>query len=195
MNKRFFILGLFVSLSLFIFAQNNWYEVKSGVIHSKVNAGGIILDQKEYFEDWGRRIAIESVMGVNEHALKTRTIYGDKMMTMIKMETQEALQYPRVRPRINWLELDSLTEKAFNVRYLGRVDLKGYKCDLYKFTIDDNGRKEEVTHWVYKGVPIQYHTVNNGVVMEQEFLSFEENPSIDAALFQLPPNVEIKEWK
>ncbi|MEG0949196.1 MAG: hypothetical protein RR212_00715 [Bacteroidales bacterium] len=193
MNKRifFFILSFFCLCP--IFAQHLWYEVKSGVICSKVNAGGVILQQKEIFDEWGNQIVIESVMGVDEHALMTRTIYGDKFMTMVKPESGEAIRYPRVRPRINWLHLDELTEKEYNIRYLGRVKLKEYSCDLYKYTIKDNGRDQEVTNWVYKGVPLQYITVNNGIVMEQEFISFDENPQLDKTVFDIPSNIEIKE--
>ncbi|MEG1586608.1 MAG: hypothetical protein RR346_07020 [Bacteroidales bacterium] len=193
MNKRILFFTFFAFLFGGIFSQNLWYEVKSGVIHSKVNAGGIILQQKEIFDEWGNQIVIESVMGLEEHAVTTKTIYGDKFMTMIKVEKGEAIRYPRVRPRINWLQLDDLTEKAYNVRYLGRVKLKEYNCDLYKYTIKDNGRDQEVMNWVYKGVPIQYKTVNNGITMEQEFISFEENPRLDKNIFDIPDNIEIKE--
>lgn len=193
MNKRIVFFILFVLSAGFAFSQNLWYEIKSGIIYSKVNAGGVVLQQKEIFDEWGNQVVIESVMGVDEHALTTRTIYGDKFMTMIKPEVKEGIRYPRVRPRINWLQLDDLTEKAYNIRYLGRVKLKEYTCDLYKYIINDNGRDQEVTNWVYKGVPIQYITVNNGIVMEQEFISFEENPQLDKTIFDIPAEVEIKE--
>lgn len=195
MIKRMFFFALIVLSASIMKAQNPWYEVKSGVIHSKVNAGGVILQQKEYFDAWGNQIVVESVMGLNDHTLTTRTIYGDKFMTMIKNESGEAIKYPRVRPRINWLNLDESIEKEYNIRYLGRVKLKDYSCDLYKYTINDNGRQQEVTNWVYKGVPIQYTTVNNGIVMEQEFISFEENPNLDQSLFEVPSSIVIKEQK
>ena len=194
--KRVLILTALSACTLTLSAQTKhepWYEVKSGVITSTVNAGGIVLQQKEYFDDYGNEVAIESVMGLGEHALTTRTVYGDQYMTMIKPEAGEALRYPRVRPRINWLELDDATTEKYNIRYQGRVMLKDYQCDLYKYTIDDNGRKEECTNWVYKGVPIQYTTVNNGIVMQQELLSFEETPRVDRTLFEIPKDITIKD--
>ena len=193
MIKRIFFFSFIVLSFSILRAQNSGYEVKSGIIYSKVNAGGVILQQKEFFDAWGNQVVVESVMGLEDHALTTRTIYGDKFMTMIKTEAGEAIRYPRIRPRINWLHLDELTEKEFNIRYLGRVKLKDYTCDLYKYTINDNGRQQEVTNWVYKGVPIQYVTVNNGIVMEQEFISFDENPSLDQAIFEVPSSIVIKE--
>ncbi|MGL4293798.1 MAG: hypothetical protein ACRCSQ_09505 [Bacteroidales bacterium] len=193
MDKRIFLSVSFFVFMLALHAQKPWYEIKSGVIVSKVNAGGVVLQQKEVFDEFGNQVVIESVMGLDEHALTTKTFYGDRFMTMVKTEVGKGIRYPRVRPRINWLELDDITEKAFNVRYLGRVKLKNYSCDLYKYTINDNGREQEVTNWVYKGVPLQYKTVNNGIVMEQEFISFEENPKLDQSIFEVPANVEIKE--
>lgn len=193
MNKKIPVFLLILLIPLMAFGQKSWYELKSGVIQSIVNAGGVVLQQTEYFEEWGNSVSIESVMGVDEYSLKTRTIYGDKFMTMIKLEQSSGVRYPRVRPRINWLELDDVTRQVYNIRYLGKVDLKGYKCDLYKYTIQDNGRSEEVTNWVYKGVPIQYTTVNNGITMEQEFLTLDENPEIDPEIFEIPYDIQITE--
>ncbi len=192
MNRQIPFLLFFILCAQCLIGQN-WYEMKSGIIRSEVNAGGIILRQTEFFDEWGNSIAIETIMGVEEHALTTRTVYGDKYMTMIKSEENKAIRYPRVRPRINWLELDDVTSKIYDVRYLGKVDLKGYKCDLYKYTIDDNGSPAEVTNWVYKGIPIQYTTVNNGVELQQEFISLEENADVSHDLFEIPPHVEINE--
>lgn len=193
MNKRIFFFVCMLISGLCGFSQQSWYEVKSGIIRSRVNAGGIILQQTEYFDNWGNSITVESIMGEKEHALKTSTVYGDKFLTMIKWEKQEGVRIPRTRPRINWLNIDSVTEKAFQIRYLGRVMLKGYKCELYKFIIKDNGREEEATNWVYKGVPIQYTTVNNGVRMVQELISFEENVSVDNSVFDIPDSITIKD--
>ena len=113
-------------------------------------------------------------------------------MTMIKMENNEAIQYPRIRPRINWNNLNKETEEKYNIKYLGKVKLKDYKCDLYKYTIVDNGREEEVTNWVYKGIPIQYTTYNNGYELKQEFIKIDEEPKLDKSVFELPKDIKIK---
>ncbi|MDO5571937.1 MAG: hypothetical protein Q4F97_10840 [Bacteroidales bacterium] len=194
MNKQAFLLILLLIYSIFyVSAQKNWYEIKSGKIYSTVNAGGIILQQEETFDDWGNKVAIESTMGKDTFEIKTRTVYGDKIMTMIKLEKKEAVQYPRVKPRINWNELTDEVQQKYKIRYMGRVELKGYKCDLYKYTIEDNGREEEATNWVYKGIPIQYHTFNNGYELKQEFLKIDENPIIDKNIFIIPKDITLKQ--
>ncbi len=158
------------------------YKIKSGYIENKM--GGIGLTQKTWFDDYGAKQYMVTLMGDKEDQYTGYSVIRDGYMYSFKNDTSAGT---RIRSGISSSSTDYENMSAKDIEYYGvkkagKETLLGKECDVFEVT------KYNMKVWIWKGIALK-------TVMKQittEAVQFREEP-VDPNLFELPKGKVFKE--
>ncbi|MFN8207991.1 MAG: hypothetical protein U0T82_11370, partial [Bacteroidales bacterium] len=96
---------------------------------------------------------------------------------------------PTGSPNMDFENLSEEMKKEMNLKKIGSEDFLGYDCD--KMSMDYTKMQMKGEFLVYKGVALKINTEVGTMKMDLTAQSFEENPSVPAAKFEIPEGFTI----
>jgi len=176
------------------------YEIKSGVVKYKMSIMGMDTDVEIYFDDYGAKeanlaSATMEMMGMSIET-KTRTVTKDgwqytideKEQTGTKMEMKDEFSMQNFDPSKLQGEMkkayETALENATSDNFLGK------DCKVIDLKDTQNNNSSKI--WLWKNIPLKYSATNEQGTFEMAAVAVEEK-DVDAALFDIPSNIEFKE--
>ncbi len=158
------------------------YKIKSGYVENKM--GGIGVTQKTWFDDYGAKQYMVTLMGDKEDIYTGYSVIRDGYMYSFKNDTAAGT---RIRAGISsssmdFENMDAKDIERYGVRKAGKETLLGKECDVFEVT------KYDMKVWIWRGIALK-------TMMKQittEAVQFREEP-VDPNLFELPKNKSFKE--
>ncbi len=158
------------------------YKIKSGYMENKI--GGFGMTQKIWFDDYGAKQYMVTLMGDKEDQHTGYSIIRDGYMYNFKNDTTAGT---RIRTGISsssmdYENMDAKDIERYGVKKAGKETLLGKECDVFEVS------KYDMKVWIWKG--IAFKTVMKQVTTE--VVRFREE-AVDTKLFELPQSKVFKE--
>ncbi len=158
------------------------YKIKSGYMENKM--GGIGLTQKIWFDDYGAKQCMVTLMGDKEDKYTGYSIIRDGYMYNFKNDTTAGT---RIRAGINssgmdYENMDAADIERYGIKKAGKETLLGKECDVIEVS------KYDMKVWIWKGIALK-------TAMKQittEAVAFREE-AVDPKLFEVPKDKVFKE--
>lgn len=199
------ILLFCIALTSFASTTAKRYEVKSGIVHYKIEGGGSLMGittkssgtQELYFKEYGNkeiRIMEDSTVTMG-HANKTRTVtkiengtvytVDESTKQIIKQEISAMKQMQKEGKNLSVMGKKML--KQLGAKQTGTEKILGYPCEIWEMT--------GVKMWIYKGVPLKVVSKFMGFEHKEVATSAKFNVPVDDRYFKLPdyPVVTLEE--
>ena len=196
MMKKILIIAALILFGTGAVAQEKLYEVKSGKVTMEMDMMGQTMVQEIYFDDYG----VKQATVMNMRGQKMRMVVKDGSTLMINDAEKTAMRMPGgMGPmgggenRINFSNLDEKTIKKNKIQEAGEETVAGTTCKVYKYKVLMMGQPITTTACVYKGVTLKSTTSTDFGDMVQKATKFEENISVDPAMFEVPEGVKIQD--
>ncbi len=158
------------------------YKIKSGYMENKM--GGFSMTQKIWFDDYGAKQYMVTLMGDKEDQYTGYSIIRDGYMYSFKNDTTAG---SRMRTGISsssmdYENMDAKDIERYGVKKTGKETLLGKECDVFEVS------KYDMKVWIWKG--IAFKTMMKQ--MTTEAVAFHEEPA-DPKLFEIPKDKVFKE--
>lgn len=187
-------------------AQDAIYGIKSGIITTEMDMMGNNIVSKQYFDDYGKKVATVSEGGMMGGSGETRTITdADGARITINEAEKTATKMPSMGgfgggmmgggAAINWMKLDDQMMKDNNIKALGEETIAGKACKKYSVTSEGFMGEQTQTVWIYEGITMKSSTAMGDFgEMVQTVTKLEENVAVDAKMFTVPEGIEVTEF-
>ncbi len=158
------------------------YKIKSGYMENKM--GGFGMTQKVWFDDYGAKQYMVTLMGDKEDQYTGYSIIRDGYMYNFKNDTTAGT---RMRTGISsasmdYENMDAKDIERYGVKKVGKETLLGKECEIFEVS------KYDMKVWIWKGIAFK-------TAMKQistEVAQFREEV-VDPKLFELPQGKAFKE--
>ena len=163
MKKSLILLFALLAGSLAYAQEPARYEVKSGIVKSIVDMGGQTSESTLYFDDYGRiQCSVEHMEMPGLGEWDAVTIIKDGIPHIINAYGKVQTIERRVDP--NYLALTDEDIKAYKITEGGTETVDGRECQVYNEELKQLGRKNIITVYVWKGIPVKTVIKRHGKV-------------------------------
>jgi len=186
--KRFIAIALLLCFAVAAMAQGaaKRYEIKSGIVKSKMSVMGQSMETTIYFDDYGALEAskVKTAMpGGGEIEVTTITRDGK---TYIVIPSMKQVQEQASAESINYLALTDDVIAKYKIEDAGTETVLGKECKKYKESVTEQGQSATATVSVWKGFPMKSVTSVAGMEIVTEVIEFTEDAFVLASMFEVP---------
>jgi outer membrane lipoprotein-sorting protein len=171
------------------------YKVKSGVIHSTLDAAiAGPTKMTTYFDNYGATEAQETMneMKIMNQTIKIHniTIMKDGWIYNIDLEKKTGTRHKgsAISANMDYSSLSGEMAEKYHVKKESNETVAGKTCDV--FSMDDGkNMKGRVATW--QGIPMRVDMQMAGMPMKQTVESIETDVAVPADKFEVPADVKI----
>ena len=192
--KKILLIAALCALGICAQAQEQRYEVKSGIVTMEMDMMGRKIVQEIHFDDYGAKQATISEM----RGKKMRGVEVNGEMLMIDDAEMTAMKMPAMsmgggsNERINFLNTDPKYIKKNKIKVIGTETYLDRECTKYSVALFMMGQVVKQTVWVYKGITLKSAIATDFGEMVQAATKLEEDVEIPAATFEVPEGLTIQ---
>lgn len=162
------------------------YQIKSGVVTYKSNVMNMDQTTVITFDDYGNKEVTDTyteAMGVKLH---DRTIVKNGYAYNLNMSEKRGTKVKMLDTgsSIDYTNLTKEMEEKMNLKKIGSENMLGKECDIFSF--DYKQMSTSGMAWIWKGVALKSVVNAMGMEVTLNGVSFDDNPSIDQGIFEVP---------
>jgi hypothetical protein len=191
--KKLLLISILAILAIsFNSCSDSRYGIKSGTITFANNMMGIEIKTTQHFKDYGDIELIITEMEFNGQKNKEYSLRRDGYMYSYIEGNPEGIKV-KLNDSIADAEGNKLDEASVvkqGGKKTGNEKILGKDCIVYELPVNMSNS----TIWVWENILLKMVANQNGMDMVYEAKEIKETSDFPAGIFDIPANVNFKEW-
>ncbi len=171
------------------------YTIKSGIVTMKADITGMKSTSILYFDDYGRKEMTETFGDFNGLKIHEKVIIAGDYVYHLDMEkktgTKKKLNGSAAPGAIDFSTISEKMMQDMGLSKEGNDSVLNRQCQIW--VMDFKKMKMSGKYWVWNNIPLKSIADIEGIKVEIEAVSIEENPKLPASTFDTPLGMEIEE--